>query len=358
MASTHSHDAHLTAANGRSDPTRTKTVRETYARRLRGAFGRINTVIREAVGERDILGVRDRSEIDDLRLSADVSSPRDLSNLPPAETMRRFRDWLRRAQENEVLTVIEENENVFIRRAYERALKDAEVNLRQAGVVGDDVGGVAAALEKPIHQRKLQTLFARNFAELEGITNEVSRQVQRVLADGLSEGLGPEDIAESMTDRVDKIGKTRATVMARTEVINAHAESTLTRYEEFSEVSGVTIRSEWSTAGDQRVCPICFSLEGEVFTIEEARTASFRYDAGEDEPASRSGEYPVKPPLHPQCRCVLLPVTGSAAAAAVARHPTAYHTLLASGWFCRGGEYERLAEADESEAAQLVAAAG
>ena len=37
---------------------------------------------------------------------------------------------------------------------------------------------------------------------------------------------------------------------------------------------------------------------------------TFEYDADEDEPDSLGGECPVKPPVHPQCRCAILPVIG------------------------------------------------
>ena len=51
-------------------------------------------------------------------------------------------------------------------------------------------------------------------------------------------------------------------------------------------VEGVTILGEWKTAGDDRVCEKCASMEGRVFTLDE-----------------------IEPliPLHPQCRCIALP---------------------------------------------------
>lgn len=43
----------------------------------------------------------------------------------------------------------------------------------------------------------------------------------------------------------------------------------------------VTIRSRWVTAGDERTCPVCAPLHGQIF---------------------REGEGPM-PPLHRSCRC-------------------------------------------------------
>ena len=46
--------------------------------------------------------------------------------------------------------------------------------------------------------------------------------------------------------------------------------------------------AEWTTAGDERVCPECGGWEGIKMTIEEARGMI---------------------PLHPNCRCDWLPAT-------------------------------------------------
>ena len=49
----------------------------------------------------------------------------------------------------------------------------------------------------------------------------------------------------------------------------------------------VIVKAEWMTAGDDRVCPICASLQGQVFSLDE-----------------------IEPliPRHPNCRCIALPL--------------------------------------------------
>jgi len=288
----------------RSDPTRTKSVRRTYAQRLRGAYGRINAVMRESIKDDDVLGLRS-DEVDEL--TADVPEPGDWGALNEAEKIERFEDWLQEAQESEVLEVVSRDENRFIRRAYERGFKDADRRLRAIGVSVGNAPALETALAAGVHERKLQALFTENFERLEGITADVSEEVKRELADGLAEGESPTTMARRLTDKIDKTGKNWATVRARTEVVRAHSEATLTRFEQMG-VNNVTVRAEWSTAGDARVCPICASLNGRVFTIQEARTDTFQFSPGEGIPDHLAGEYPVQPPAHPQCRCSLLPV--------------------------------------------------
>jgi HK97 family phage portal protein len=98
----------------------------------------------------------------------------------------------------------------------------------------------------------------------------------------------------------------RRELIARTETIRASARGTQALYQEWG-VEG----KEWLTTDDDRTCPWCFSLNGKTIgtaatyypqggslTVGEgdaARTMTFDYEDIEG------------PPLHPDCRCVLLP---------------------------------------------------
>jgi SPP1 gp7 family putative phage head morphogenesis protein len=112
------------------------------------------------------------------------------------------------------------------------------------------------------------------------------------LSKGLSEGLNPRDIADNIVEQVNKgfgtVTKNRARIVARTEIINAHAQGTLSRFQQagIQEVQG---RSELITASDDRVCPRCLALEGQKFKLREARNII---------------------PVHPMCRCSWIPITG------------------------------------------------
>jgi SPP1 gp7 family putative phage head morphogenesis protein len=74
-----------------------------------------------------------------------------------------------------------------------------------------------------------------------------------------------------------------ATIVARTEVSRAFA---MGRLEAFTQ-SGVVDKVQWLVAADERLCPLCSVMEGEVFKLQEAMTLI---------------------PLHPQCRCSWVPV--------------------------------------------------
>lgn len=291
----------------RRDPTGTATIRDRYAQRLRGAFADLNTLVRAGVRDRDIFGL-------------DMDVLQDGDDLPPLMRLDRderklalFDQWLQARIDEDILEVIDRDENRFVRAAYARGLQDADQALAAIGidVPDQDVEDIFAL---GVHRNRVEDLYAQNFADLTDITQEMSRQIGDELATGFAAGEGPDDIARRITDRVDKIGKTRATTLARTRIIDAHAEATLNRYDNFG-VTGIRVHAEWATAGDQRVCPICENLEGETWTIDEARTGTIELtedDVAGAVPEGRSaseftGEFPIKPPAHPRCRCRLLP---------------------------------------------------
>ena len=93
-------------------------------------------------------------------------------------------------------------------------------------------------------------------------------------------------LRDPSTGRVRMDAVLRSRIIARTEIIRAHHLATINTYRE-ARIEGVKVKAEWSTAGDDRVCPDCADMEGRVFTLDEISTLI---------------------PLHPQCRCVALPI--------------------------------------------------
>lgn len=284
----------------RADPSGTKTLRESYRRHLHRPLTQLITDLRRAIIDEDVFGLRvDVLQADDL--PPPVRFDRD------QRKQDAFRQWLRDRLEAGLLEQVDRGQNTFIRSAYARGLTDATRMIRAAG--GDAPREDAAELigNFGVHRRALEQLYAANYEDLEDITAATAEAVGEALAEGFARGEGPRDIARRLTDRIDAIGKTRATTLARTRVIDAHAEATLNRYER-QNVGGVTPRAEVLTADDERVCPICKTIDGAVYTVNEAREATFEFEPGDEDEDVQAGTYPVRPPIHPSCRCTLLPV--------------------------------------------------
>jgi SPP1 gp7 family putative phage head morphogenesis protein len=125
--------------------------------------------------------------------------------------------------------------------------------------------------------------------------------ISRILAQGMIDGDGPALIARKLVAAIngtgigdlamtDAIGRfipalRRAELLARTEIIRAHHLATIQEYRNWG-LEGIVVKGEWQTAGDDRVCDKCASLQGKIFTLDEIEGMI---------------------PLHPLCRCIALP---------------------------------------------------
>lgn len=265
VSSTRGHERYIERARGRDEPTRTRTARKTYARRLRGRWKAIRAAIRESIIEKDALS---------LRTEALVDAPDRYAFTSEADKVPAFDNWLTSTTEREILQQFGK-ENEWVTGAYERGVDDARTEMRALGLTSEATAGATAA-QLPIHKEQLSKLYTRNFGALKGMNEATANQMRRVLSEGLASGRGPRDLAEDLADRVDAVGITRANTIARTEVMYSHNRARAT---------------EWDRAGIQKVdillagdaCELCVALKaGEPYSIEEA---------------------PGLLPQHPNCRC-------------------------------------------------------
>lgn len=255
-----------------ADPTKTVTLRRQFRAALRRRFKRIPV----------------RAKLDALLNPLQANRT---AYARPADKLAEFQAWLADQLRAKVLESTSITgaapgtrwTDTYIRAAWQKGQAHAASRVRQAGVEVQDAF-LDTAFTRPIQAERLKLVYARAYADLEGITEQMATQMSRALANGMAAGDNPRDIARALRDKL-KIGINRAETLARTEIVSAHADATLTTYEEAG-VKGVSTEAEWITAGDSRVCERCASHEGKVYTIDEARGLI---------------------PLHPRCRCAWLP---------------------------------------------------
>lgn len=273
-----------------TDPTQTTVLRNNYEAALYKRFRRVKGLIRTTVGENDALRIGSQSR------RTRLASPRDDFGFEEnAQKQAAFEEWLQGAIEDEILEPVGESgllqgqhyTGSFVRAAVRKAIELAQGRLQQADFQVPDAS-VDAVLNRPIHQSTLRTMYRRHYRALEGVTQEMDRQMSRTLTEGFAQGHHPRKMASELNDRIDKIGITRARTIAQTETISTHASAALNEYERHG-ADQVTQEVEFSHADDERVCQICRGLGGDVFTVDEAR-----------------GVIPGS--THPNCRCSWLPV--------------------------------------------------
>lgn len=120
------------------------------------------------------------------------------------------------------------------------------------------------------------------------LAEETYEVIRRELIRGVSVGDNPIPVARRMVRRAEdhyNFGLSRALVIARTEMLDAHRAAT----EAVDRANSDTVREwEWFTSLDSKTCIACIAMHGRRF------------------PLSQPG-----PEGHPNCRCTRLPITRS-----------------------------------------------
>lgn len=296
------------------DPTRTTMLRNAFIRDMNKRLRQLKRAIRTIVVDRDVFGLRKNTNpfaanaapfgfdsygfdqivgISDPNYVAPTADFLDAHT--PAAQVEAFQDWFNSQIESGLLATTGDPLAPWTHQYITSAYKQAAVRTYNdihglSGVLGPFAGGsqagfLATSFGGPIGIKQIQLLGTRAFSQLKGVTAAMEQQMSRVLADGLAHGLGAQQIANNLNKTVSTLGKNRSMVIARTEIIHSYAEGQLDSYEALN-MDGVSVMAEWSTAGDDRVCAACSSLEGVTLKVEEARGLI---------------------PRHPNCRCAFIP---------------------------------------------------
>jgi len=216
-----------TLEDRRREPTSTATLRDRYEAELYKRFQAVKGLVRETVEKNDA-----------LRLSATMADAvRDFEFDSDSGKEAAFMQWMERTLDSEVLEPIDRTDvargshytSEYVRAASRQGADYAAEQLRKEGV---DITAeqIAASFDAGEHRDKLETLYLRNYAALDGITDAVDTEIARELSEGIAAGKSPRDMGRTLNDRVSSIGITRARTMAQTETMHAHHTHAGVRY--------------------------------------------------------------------------------------------------------------------------------
>ena len=137
-------------------------------------------------------------------------------------------------------------------------------------------------------------LKKRNFQLSTSMTKTTNEKLGKTLAEGVDAGESITQLRKRISELFDGFTKGRSTNIARTEINSAGNWATEEAYKQSEVVDG----KEWLATLDERTGDLDAQLDGTIVSL--GGNFSVKGKAG-----SFTGE---TPPLHPQCRCVLLPV--------------------------------------------------
>lgn len=295
----------------RRDPTKTTGLRNRFAAEMGRRFTALRRLIYKTIVDEDCFGLGPAYKLYRPTVHTSFDFP---TNQAKVEA---FMAWLRKQQDDGILEIIslprlgqslgEPWTNMFVKDSYSRGVIRAREQLMSAGYGAPGIGDVealpllgtpalAGVLANPFHVDRVASLYIRTYDQLKGITAAMDTQISTILAQGMADGDNPIQIAKKLnfiiSGQGDSLGVTdslgrfipaerRAKMLARTEIIRAHAQAQLTEFKVWG-VAGVNVVAEWETAGFN-VCPLCLELSAKgPYTIEQAMNMI---------------------PAHPHCRC-------------------------------------------------------
>lgn len=293
-----------------SDPTRTLTLRNKWVADWNRRIKALKSVVLKAIVEQDVFGLKEQEHFLQVQEDLPVPEPRKFAYRYSQQKVEAFMAWLKEMESRSLLEIIQrpgtlrpEGEpwsNLYVRSAYQRGLEYARTNIAsRSAEIAAGMGlkvplppsfkstgaAISALLHQPFHADRLALAYTRVFDELKGVTAAMDQQISRELAKGIMEGLNPRDIGERIGDRIEAIGATRGRLIARTEVINVHAQAALNEYYSAEKTTGEVVLVQWKATHDSRVREKHLDRDMGVYTKEEAYALI--------------GE--------PNCRCALLP---------------------------------------------------
>lgn len=278
-----------------ADPSNTHSIQRAFVRDILRRFRRIRGLIRQTVGyENDALQLRANDESDPVEV---FDFPTDTGKV--RAFIRQLKEWL----QNEVVELndpiqVQNGEHwtaEYLQNAYVTGVQTAQGRLMSEGMsfTADDR---EAIVSRPTSVRQLQQIYTRAYENLTDITEDMANTIRNELTDAIRDGENPRKVATRLNNKIQSLTNTRATTLARTEIINSHSDAALNTYEEAD--AEVVSHVGRMTAKDARVCGFCRALEDVPFTLSEFQTVTVRWG---------SQIMRVGVPAHPQGRCSPVP---------------------------------------------------
>lgn len=277
------------------DPSRVSGIQSRFIREINRRFGQLKSDIKKSIIDQDCFGILPRVSV--LSPTGEKAFAFERS----AEKVGKFMDWLQRQAELHILTGGERGvrivirpgihpgiepqwTDVFIDSAYAQGIRRARAELKRAGYEIPSFegvpGGIGALMNQPFHADRIGLIYSRTYEDLKTVTQFMNAEVRRTISDGLTTGLArglaegknplviARELMKDVANGVDKIGITRARLIARTEVMRAHHQANIAEYRAAAADMDVTVDAEFLTAADP--CDECADLAGAgPYTLDE-----------------------------------------------------------------------------------------
>ena len=147
-----------------------------------------------------------------------------------------------------------------------------------------------------------------SFKFADGLGTTTKTGLRGLVSSGQAEGWSINKLRDELTGIYGGWDKTRAEMIARTETIRSSNAGAVMSYKQ----AGIEYK-QWFTAQDGQVCGFCQEMHNKIVGVSEnywAMGDTMSVDVPDEKPISMTFSYEDvgEPPLHPNCRCTILPV--------------------------------------------------
>lgn len=249
---------------------------------LRQAFGKIN------FAEKQMDIIEDLARIEFQRESREMN--RKINSITKAFDAGTLEEIMRE------LLILQRAWNVRIRKEFQPTL---ETLINQAMQSGSDEVGIAFRLN---NQPAIDFVNSYVFKFAETMSQTSRNQIRDTILRGQRDGLSIAEQRQTLNTLFDSWSQNRALQVARSETIRASNRGAQFVYKQ----SGIQ-RMEWLSSDD--ACVYCEELDGKIVSVAESFVElGGQVEVAEEIPLSTNYEDVDTPPLHPNCRCTVIPV--------------------------------------------------
>ena len=181
-----------------------------------------------------------------------------------------------------------------------------------AGVMSDQAVLLAEALGISmwdVANPEVQAFISNySFKFANGLGATTKESLRGLVTSAQAEGWSINKLRDELAGAYGGWDKTRATMIARTETIRSSNAGAVMSYRQ----AGIEYK-QWFTAEDGRVCGYCQEMHNKIVGVSEnywAMGDEMTVEVEDQKPTTMTFSYEDigAPPLHPNCRCTILPV--------------------------------------------------
>lgn len=157
----------------------------------------------------------------------------------------------------------------------------------------------------PLSGRAASSLENHRIGMVQSVNGTTVKRLRKSIADGITANESRKEIRGRITGIFTQLSRHQTETIARSETIWAWNEGAMQGYIQ----SGVVIEKQWTASPSERTCQWCSVMDGKIVDVDvQYHDKGGTFIGAEGGVLHFDFEAVEHPPLHPQCRCSIIPI--------------------------------------------------